>query len=149
METQEVHQNDIFSQKFNPMTTIEVVKGMDELRKTKDQLEAELKAVNAEYDFLRHIYIPERFENEGIDNLKVTDVGRVSLTSDIRVAVNAADKDQVFEYFDAMGKGDIVTKTINASTLKAVVKTMILQGEEVPENIIKVTPFTRASITKR
>jgi hypothetical protein len=150
-ETQEqtVHPNDAFRQTYAQSTTIEVVQAMDALRAKKDSLEDQLKAVNAEYDFIRHILIPEMFERDGIDSMKVTDVGRVSLTSDIRVSIPVHAKQEAFEYFDFLGKGDIVTQTINASTLKAVIRSMILNGEEVPEKIFTVTPFTRASITKR
>jgi hypothetical protein len=150
-ETQDqvIHQNDGYRQTYEPMSTIEVIQAMDSLRAKKDALEDQLKAVNLEYDFLRHILVPELFERDGIDNMKVTDVGRVSLTSDIRVSIPAHAKDQAFEFFDLLGKGDIVTRTVNASTLKAVVKSMILNGEDVPDTIFTVTPFTRASITKR
>lgn len=147
--SEETHPNDTFKAHYDSLETVDVIKEMDKLRKAKEDAEAELKTINAEYDYVRHIYIPELFEREGIDNLKVTDVGRVSLTADLRVSVLSENKDRVFEFFDMLGKGDIVTKTINASTLKAVVKSMILNGDEVPEDLIKVTPFTRASITKR
>lgn len=146
---QQMHQNDVYKARYSALDTVRVIGEMDKLRKRKDELEEQLKAVNLEYDFLRHVYIPELFERDGIDNLKVTDIGRVSLTSDIRVSIPADNKDRAFEFFDALGKGDIVTRTVNASTLKAVVKSMMLNGEEIPEDIFKVTAFTRASITKR
>jgi len=148
-EDTQVHQNDEFRAKFKDHTTLQVIHAMDEMRKAKDRAEAELKTINAEYDFVRHILVPEMFERDGIENLAVAGVGRVSLTSDLRVSIASGAKEQAYRFLDDVGKGDIITTTVNASTLKAVVKSMILQGDEVPEDLFKVTPFTRASITKR
>ena len=43
---------------------------------------------------------------------------------------------------------DEVAETVNASTLKATVKNMYKTGEQVPEELLNVSPFERASITK-
>ena len=149
MSTEELNPIAEFEAKYKPMVTLEVVRSMDELRKHKEDLEEALKEVNKEYDFLRLNMIPARFEEEGIEGLKVEGVGRVSLTGDMYVSILSDKKDEAYEYFRDIGKGSLITETINSSTLKATVKAMIKAGEEVPEELIKVTPFTRASITKR
>lgn len=151
MNDQEFDQNPNaeFEVKYKPLATLDIIRAMDEQRKLKEDLEDQLKAINKEYDFLRLNMVPARFEEEGIENLKVEGVGRVSLTGDMYVSILADHKEEAYEYFRDIGKGSLITETINSSTLKATVKAMIKAGEEVPESLIKVTPFTRASITKR
>lgn len=151
MSNQEFDQNPNaeFEVKYKPLATLDIIRAMDEQRKLKEDLEDQLKAINKEYDFLRLNMVPARFEEEGIENLKVEGVGRVSLTGDMYVSILADQKEEAYEYFRDIGKGSLITETINSSTLKATVKAMIKAGEDVPESLIKVTPFTRASITKR
>lgn len=138
-----------FLAKYTGTTTLDVVRAMDQLKKSIEELEAKASEFQAEYDFLRLKFIPERFEAEGIEGLKVEGVGRVSLTGDMHVSILAANREAAYEFFRDIGKGDLITETINSSTLKAAVKAMVKAGEDVPEEYIKVTPFTRASITKR
>lgn len=141
--------NDAFEQKYKGMATLDIVRAMDQIQKDKDAADEVAKQIGKEFDFLRLKMIPTRFEEEGIENLKVEGVGRVSLTGDMYVSILADNRDKAYEYFRDIGKGSLITESINSSTLKATVKAMIKSGEEIPEELIKVTPFTRASITKR
>lgn len=133
---------------YKPMATLDVVRAMNKIKLEKEELEEKLKMVNAEYDYLRLNLIPTRFEDEGIENLKVDGIGRVSLTGDMYVSIAADSRDAAYQYFRDIGKGDLITESINSSTLKAAVKAMVKAGEEIPSEFVKVTPFTRASITK-
>lgn len=136
-------------QKYSPMLTLDIIREMDKILSVKEQLEEQLKAVNKEYDFLRINMIPKRMDDEGISNIKVDGVGRVTLTGDMYVSIPSDVKEQAYEYFRDIGKESLITQTINPSTLKAAVKAMVKNGDEIPEELIRVTPFTRASITKR
>jgi hypothetical protein len=147
-QQQPEHKNDVFAKKYADMTTIDIVRAMASLAKDKESKDAELSKIAAEYDYVRMNLIPARFEDEGIDGMTIDGVGRVSLTGDLFVSCLAANREALYSYFRDIGKGSLVVETINASTLKATVKAMMKKGEEIPE-MIKVTPFTRASITKR
>ena len=138
-----------FEAKFKGMNTKEVITYMNDLAGEKGCIEEQLKGVNAEYDYLRLNLIPSRFEEEGIENITIEGIGRVSLTGDMHVSVLAENREKMYEWLDNIGKDSLITKTVNASTLKAAVKAMIRAGEEIPEDFIKVTPFTRASITRK
>lgn len=131
------------------LSTLDLIRMMDQIRDEKESLEAQLKEVNGRYDELRLRVIPQRFEQEGIESLTVEGVGRCNLTADAYVSIPAERKPDAYQFFSDIGKEDIITKTINASTLKAVVKEMVRQGVEFPEDVIKFSPYTRASITRR
>jgi hypothetical protein len=147
MEQQQ--EESFYDKKYKGRATLDVIRVMDQFRAEKERLESVLTEINKEYDYLRINLIPQKMEEDGIDNISVDGVGRVSLTGDMYVRVNSDNRDRLHDYLKDIGKSSLITETVNASTLKAVVKSMIRAGEEIPEEIIKVTPFTRASITKR
>lgn len=125
-----------------------LIKEMKEYAAKKEALEGELKIINARYDVLRLEVIPERMDSEGIENLKVEGIGRVSLTADMFVSVKGGAKQGLFDWFNSNKLGDLIQPTVNASTLKAFVKRRIKEGKDYPIDFLNVTPITRASITK-
>lgn len=126
----------------------EQVARMHDLQKTKAAYEEELKEVNLELDVLRMGTIPEKMEDEGVERISFEGIGRVSLTADMFVATPAAKKGELYKWLDDHGFSDLIQSTVNASTLKAWVKGRMKAGEQFPEECIRVTPFTRATITK-
>lgn len=134
-------------ERYRGMTLVEAVEVMNDLRKhTEDQKKIKATAQKA-FDFMRLTVVPETMDDEGIENIRVADVGRVNLQSDMHVAVKKADRGALHDWMDENGYEDLVTDTINGSTLKAWCKERLIQGEELPD-MITVTPFTRAAITK-
>ena len=136
-----------FSQ-YDGLTVVDLVTAMAALARNKEELEDELKSINKEFDFLRITKIPGKMEDEGIDRITVSGVGRVALTADMHVSVKADKKAEFFDWLRDNGRGDLLQENINPSTLKATVKGLVKNGEEIPEDLLNVSPFTRASITK-
>lgn len=133
---------------YDSQSLVELVESMQALAQRKDRAEEELKRINKEYDFLRITKVPQKMEDDGIERLTVAGVGRVSLTADMHVSVKADQRDKFYEWLRDNGRGDLLQETINPSTLKAAVKRMYSSGEEIPEDLLNVSPYTRASITK-
>lgn len=125
-----------------------LIKEMKLYGEKKEALETDLKIINARYDVLRLEAIPERMDSDGVENMRVEGIGRVSLTADMFVSVKGGAKQGLYEWLDGHGLGDLVQPTVNASTLKAFVKRRMKEGKEVPTDFLNVTPVTRASITK-
>ena len=117
------------------------------LGQEKAVLEEQLKEINKEYDRLRTGSIPEAMAEDGIQTIKVEGIGRVGLTSDVYVSY-ADNKEAAFMWLAEHGLGACITETVNASTLKAAFRKMIREGEPLPDDIFRITPFSRASITK-
>lgn len=134
--------------KYDNMSLVDLISSMSTLQNRKEALEDQLKIINKEFDFLRITKIPSQMEDEGIDRINVTGIGRVSLTADLHVSIKAEMKEKFFEWLQDNGRGDLITENINPSTLKAAVKNMYKSGEEIPETLLNVSPFTRASITR-
>lgn len=134
---------------LDALPTLELIHRFNALRLQKEDLETALKAVNGEYDHIRLVLVPERFEEEGIAKMQVKDVGTVSITHDMYVSMKADKKPEAMQYLRDIGKGSIVQESVNSSTLRAVVKEMVKGGDAVPDELFNVHPFARASITKR
>lgn len=144
MSTDQVNE---FAQ-YDALTVVELVTAMHKIQQNKDVLEGQLKEVNKHFDYLRITKIPTTMEDEGVNKITVTGIGRVSLTADMHVSIKAEQKESFYEWLRDNGRTDLIQENVNASTLKAAVKTMFKNGEEVPEHLLNVSPFTRASITK-
>ena len=117
-------------------------------RQNKDDLEAQLKVVNAYFDVLRFELIPERMESDGVDRIVYDGIGRLQTTGDALVAVKSGQKDAFHAWLKENKLGDLIQSTVNASTLKAFIKGRIKGGLTYPTDCLNVTPITRASITK-
>lgn len=133
--------------KYDKMTPVELVRAMYNLRQQKDAMEADLKVITAEFDFLRGVKIPSKFEDEGISLLKVEGIGRCNLTGDLQATIPADKKEAAFQFLRDTGREDLIQETVNSSTLKAAVKNMIQTNQDIPD-CFRVHTFTRASITK-
>jgi len=125
----------------------EVVEVMSMLH---DQLES-VKAVKAKlqsaYDYVRIGRVPELMDEQGIRNITLEGIGRVTLTADAYVSV-PADNRQIFHHWlTDNGYSDLISETVNSSTLKAWCMRRVKEGEDLPE-MVKFTPYSRASITK-
>ncbi len=134
--------------RYDSMSLMELIREMRRVQTEKDDTEAVLKGLNKHFDFLRITKIPQEMEDQGIRNLNVEGVGRVSLTADMHVSIKEGSKESFYEWLRDNGRGDLIQPNINPSTLKATVKNMVREGEELPEELLNVSPFTRASITK-
>ena len=135
-------------EKYDGMSLVDLVQAMSTLQNRKESVEEQLKIINKEFDFLRITKIPTVMEDEGVDRISVTGIGRVSLTADMHVSVKAEKKGEFFVWLRDNGRGDLLQENINPSTLKAAVKGMLRNGEDIPGDMLNVSPFTRASITK-
>lgn len=108
------------------------------------------KVLQAEFDAIRMRLLPDAMDEEHLASpLNVAGVGRVSLTPDLQVNTPADQKEGFFSWLKKRKMGDLIQPTINSSTLKAWAKARIQKGAELPPSeMLKVTPITRASITR-
>jgi hypothetical protein len=140
--------NEIDYMLYEGMTLQQVAARMQELKNKLDEATDIKTSLQKEYDHVRMNVIPGILDDQGVSTITLDDIGRISLTSDIFASIPSEFKDQAWDWLRENGHGDIIKETINAGTLKAVLKAVITKGEQLPEGLFKVTPFSRASITK-
>jgi hypothetical protein len=101
-----------------------------------------------EHDDLTINVIPEIMAEEDISTATIEGVGRVSLRDDMRCNVLSANTEALQAWLASNGHESLIKTTINASTLKAFIKEQIREGNDYPEDLVNVHPYTRAVITK-
>lgn len=130
-------------------------KTLVELATLMSSIKADLEAaaviktgIQKQFDYLAFGLIPEMMDDEGIETLKITDVGRLQVTSDIRCACPAGNREKLAEWLRDHKHGALVQGTVNSSSLKAFVKEMIKEDGEYPKELLKIEAFSRASVVK-
>lgn len=142
-----------YAKKENIANTVEAVKVMHGFKKLAEAVGERVKSpLELAYDTMRFTIVPTFMEDEEITKITVDDVGRVSVSDDLRVTVE--DKEALREWLVANELEDMITETVNTQTLTAFVRNRMKEGKTqdgkgLPkDNILRVTPFTRAAITK-
>ena len=133
------------------MSEAELIAKAKELRKLEvkiEKAEAKLSEIKKERDKIRLEDIPEMMESMDITSMNIKGLGRLGVTADMRVSVKKDNQPALKEWLLDQHCGDIVKETINSSTLKAFIKSRMQDGEEVPEDLLNIYLFSRASITK-
>lgn len=133
---------------YEGYTTLDLIRRFAKLQQQKEAMDTEVKNLGQEIDYLAKVAIPTHFTDEGIKNMNVEGLGRVSLRSDIYASIKAGMKDQLFRWLDDIGSKDLIQPGVNPSTLKAFIKERIKKGEDYPEDFVNVTAYQQASITK-
>lgn len=126
----------------------EIAARMKSLQAEKDNLEKQLAAVNIELDDIRVRKIPTMMESLGLKNVTFEGLGRIQLASDLYLSTKEGKKEEAMQWLRDMGHEGMITESYNASSMKALVRRLLVDGAEVPENLFNITPFTRASIVK-
>jgi len=121
---------------------------MHALNQSKDQLKAALATVNKELDAIRFNALPDAMDEEGIARVAIKGVGTVSLYPDVRASIRASARGEAWDWLRENGFEDLITNTVNASTLKAWAKEQLGEGVEIPDDLFSIAPYTYAKITK-
>jgi hypothetical protein len=126
----------------------EAVRLMDTLNSFKENLSASIKSpVEKSYDVLRFTVIPEFMDGQDIRSITFDGIGRVNVMDDIQVST--LDKERLKEWLDEEDLSDLIVPTVNAQTLAAALRKRLKDGKVMPpEDVVKVTPITRAQITR-
>ncbi len=136
------NQKDILSQK----SVVDIAKiqyAVSEALEAADRLKKELQKC---FDFIRYVATPEAMDE--IENIRVEGVGTVYLTSDYNVSIVKDQKEAAHDWLTENGHEDAIIETVNSSTLKSIIKKHLAVGDELPEGVFNVNPFTRAQIKK-
>lgn len=100
-------------------------------------------------EHLRFTVLPDLFTQNSVKTVTTLNGYRVGIDmSDISVSVPPENKGMAYGWLTENGYGDIITSTINSSTLKATIKGMIRENVPVPEDVFNITPYVKLSVTK-
>lgn len=125
-----------------------MAKRMRQLADFDEAIKLVTKTINDEYDQLKLKGLPDLMAELEMRTFTVEGIGRVQLAGDVYASIPADKKDEAYNWLKSNNYGSLVQETVNSSTLKAWAKEGMTQGREMPEDLFKVTPFTRASLVK-
>ena len=120
---------------------------MKRIQEEKEAVEEMLKSINERLDSLRLKLIPEMMDQLEVKNATFEGLGRVQLASDLYCSTKAGQKDTAMRWLRDCGYEEMIAESYNASSMKALVRQLIVAGTDIPE-FLNVTPFIRASIVK-
>ena len=135
--------------RYDGMSLNELIKEMSNIKSRLDDVSAEKTLLQKQFDVLRHQYVPEAMIDQDVSTIKIEGVGRVHLTSDLKISIKAARRQDAYQWLMENGYGDLITDTVNASTLKAAAKGWIERGDvNVPTDLFNYHPMTSAGWTR-
>lgn len=128
---------------------IEMARYFVKVRETKDELEKILKPFDAFYELLAKTKLPETFDRHGVPSVSLDEGYRVTVSHALRASIRGGvDKEAAYAWLNENGLGDIVTKTVNASTLSAVAKTMAEENRELESSLFNVAYLANTSFNR-
>jgi hypothetical protein len=119
-----------------------------ELRDKLEKAKAETTLIQKEFDILRQGTIPEAMDAMGLSSVNIPGVGRMTLTADMFTGILPDQQLAAHKWLIDNGHEDIIREYVHPSTLKAFLKEQFQSGVTLPDEIFRITPYQRATVTK-
>lgn len=151
-KTTPLNQNELMlgqdsKQKPIELTDLQLASLYDHARDTKAQAEALVSKLNVIIEGCSQIFV-DRFETEGITSKKFDDGSQLMLNDEpypfIDTKKNSKAKDEFYAWLKKNKLG--VLLTLNANTMKSMIKARLLEGKSIPPGI---DVFIKSSISRR
>lgn len=119
-----------------------------QLKETYEEADKQLKRVYHVKDAIDKNILPERMRDNNIDGFKVPEIARSFSIID-KTSASFVDKEAGIAWLNSIGQGDMVQQTVNAGTLAAFCRSLLLErGMEPPEDVIKVSTYSVTGMVK-
>ena len=119
-----------------------------EIRTMDENLKYVKKRFYDLYKRYKEEIVPTKFQEEGITSITV-DGTRFTVSQSSKTTIVGGEKEAAYKWLRENGLEDIITNTINSSTLSATARTLLEDGVEMPEDIFKMYIFNNTSMTKK
>jgi hypothetical protein len=118
------------------------------LKTDYDQLDTARKRVYALVDKMNKAMMPEALDANGGDLIRIPEIGR-SFGFTSKMSVSMIDKEAGMKWLKDEGHGDLIQPTVNASTLAAFAKSLLLEdGMDLPDDIFKTSTYRNTTMTR-
>jgi len=118
------------------------------LREMHDEIDAVKKEAYHAMEHYTMSVLPELFEDECVTTLNLASGYRVTVKHTMRASVKADAKGHAFQWLIDNDLGDLVTETVNASSLSATARMLNEEGRELPTDFFNVATLPQVSLTK-
>lgn len=127
---------------------VEFTRAFVTLRQIKDLIEESLKPFDKFYEEVKGIKLPAAFEAHGVPTVTLEEGYRVTVAYNVRASVKGGQRDAAYQWLRDNGLGDIITDTVNASTLSALARSMAEENKELDTELFTVAILPTTSVTK-
>lgn len=134
--------------KYEGMSLEQLARAMVRLKKRHEEAKAKAAGIWHEYEHVADRLIPDMMEDLNLTEARFKGVGKVSIGEQLYVSVPAQNKQEFYEWLEAHGYADLMTNTVNSSTLAAQVRQWIRDAEDYPAELLKHNNMRRAKVTK-
>jgi hypothetical protein len=134
--------------KIEEMNLKDLAELQKDLNNAVKAVEVAKVALNKLHDYIRKDVIPEKLENAGMKSVTYENIGRVTITEDAYTQVVSGKLDEALQWLSDNGHAALVKNNVHHSSLKALLKEKLKKGEDIPEDIFKVTPYSYTKINK-
>lgn len=118
------------------------------LHRVMAKLEADSKPLKALFDAYKNLLMPEALEDEGITSMPLAEGFRVGSSLTFRASIREGKKDEAFDWLRDNGHPDIISDTVNSSTLSAVASELMKDHcRELPAELFNVAIMPNTSVT--
>jgi hypothetical protein len=92
--------------------------------------------------------LPMVFENEGVTTITLSAGYRVTIGQRLSASIVADKKPDAYNWLVHNDLGDLITETVNASSLSATARSLIEEGRQLPDDLFKTVVLPQVSLTR-
>lgn len=123
---------------------VRFLRALRDVKETAADIESQLGKV---LEKMRQETIPNSFKETGVTTLTV-DGFRFTISQTLRASIKADKKADAYEWLRENDLADLITETVNASTLSAQARKMAEDGLELEPDLFNVSIVPNTSITQ-
>lgn len=127
---------------------VELARAFVALRSLKDEIDECSKIFSKLFEDVKGVQLPAKFEAEGVPTINLDEGYRVSVSHRVFASIKTGQKDMAMKWLRSNGLEDLVTETVNSSTLSAVAKSMAEENRELDGELFSVAVLPSTSVTK-
>lgn len=133
---------------YASMDLLQLAKALVKAKDRYDKADKISTAAKEELDYLARKVIPDRMDEENVQSTVFVGVGRLQKRGEMQVSTPADKKAEMFKWLEKHGFKDLISETVNASTLKSLIKERMAQGKPIPDDLVSIHMYQIASVVK-
>lgn len=100
------------------------------------------------FDHYKKVVIPETLEAAGVPHVALAEGFRVGISAQKFVSIPKDQRDHAYQWLRENGLGDLITSTVNSSTLSAAIRKLEEdENQTPPEELFSVADIATTSVT--
>ena len=119
-----------------------------QVRETHDAIDDLKKKAYAVMDKYAMQILPQLFEDENVSTITLASGYRVTIRDVLRASIPADKKPEAYDWLVRNDLGDLISETVNASSLSATARSLIEEGRQLPDDLFKTVILPQVSMTK-